>query len=268
MNFRIYGKSQKLPLYIKLKTPKIHLTIGLSPFYQFALIQLNSYLKRIGVLCEEQSGFREGHSTVTAVTDITEFKYKNMDQGQPTGAVFLDLKKAFDTVDAETLLFKLKCLGINNTEQAWFLNYLIDRVQCVSFSGDTSQECYVSCDVPQGSILGPLHFVIYINNFIQSINLCNVVLYADDTILLFAHKDPDIIKHTLETDLEGAQHWFNCNKLNLNVSKCKWMMFGTIQRLKSTKATDLFIGENPLKKVKNFKYLSVCLVLYIILEFK
>ncbi len=88
------------------------------------------------------------------------------------------------------------------------------------FSGATSEECYVSCGVPQGSILGPLHFVIYINDFTQSIKLCKVVLYADDTILLFADKDPNIIKHTLETDLESSQHWFKCNKLNLNVSKC------------------------------------------------
>ncbi len=89
-----------------------------------------------------------------------------MDQGQQTGAVFLDLKKAFDTVDAETLLFKLKCLGINNTEQEWFLNYRIDTVQCVSFSGDTSQECYVSCGVSQGSILVPffLSFIYILPN--------------------------------------------------------------------------------------------------------
>ncbi len=87
----------------------------------------------ISVLCEEQSGFREACSIDTAVTDVTDFIYKKMDQGQLTGAVFLDLKKAFDTVDAETLVFKLKCLGTNNAEQAWFLNYLIDRVQCVFF---------------------------------------------------------------------------------------------------------------------------------------
>ncbi len=73
-------------------------------------------------------------------------------------------------------------------------------------------------------------------------------------LLLFANKDPDIIKHTLETDLENEQHWFNCNNLNLNVSKYKWMMFGTVQRLRRTKATDLFIGENPLEKVQNYKY--------------
>ncbi len=118
---------------------------------ELSIYSLNSYLKRIGVLCEEQSGFRDGHSTVTAVTDVTDFIYKNINQGQLTGAVFLDMKKAFDTVDAETLLFKLKCLGINKTEQAWFLNYPIDRVQYMSFSGVTSQECYVSCGVPQGT---------------------------------------------------------------------------------------------------------------------
>ncbi len=126
----------------------------------------------------------------------------------------------------------------------------------MSFSGATLQECYVSYGVPQGSILGPFLFVSYINDFTQSIK---VVLYAEDTILLFAHKDPDIIKHTLETDLESAQHWFNCNKLNLNVSKYKWMMFGTVQRLRRTKVTDLFIGENPLEKVHNYKYLGMWL---------
>ncbi len=94
--------------------------------------------------------------------------------------------------------------------------------------------------LPQESTLGPLLFVIYINDFTQSINLCKVVLYADDTILLFANKDPDIIKHTLQSD-HSAQHWFNCNKLNQHVSKCKWIMFGTVQRLRRTKATDLFL---------------------------
>ncbi len=110
-----------------------------------------------------------------------------------------------------------------------------------------------------GSILGPLLFVIYINDFTQSINLCKVVLYADDTTLLFADKDPDIITHRLETDHESPQHWFNCHQLNLNVFKCKWMMFGTVQRLRHTKATDLFIGENPLEKVRNYKYLGMWL---------
>ncbi len=111
----------------------------------------------------------------------------------------------------------------------------------------------------QGSILGSLLFVIYINDFTQSINLCKVVLYADDSILLFADKDPDIIKHTLETDLESVQQLFNCYKLNLNVSKCKWMMFGTVHRLRHNKATDIFIGKNPLEKIQNYKYLGMWL---------
>ena len=118
---------------------------------------------------------------------------------------------------------------MNNTEQTWFNNYWLQfqRTQSVTFSGATSDECYISCGVPQGSILGPLLFVVYINDFTKSINHSKVVLYADDTILLFADKNPDIIKSKLESDLSCAQVWFHKNNLNLNVSKCKWLMYST-----------------------------------------
>ncbi len=100
-------------------------------------IQVNSYLKRICVLCEERSGFQEGHSIVTAVTDVTDFIYKNIDQAQLTSTVFLEIKRHLT----------LKCLGINNTKKLWLLNYLIDRVQCVSFFCGyiTGMICFMWC---------------------------------------------------------------------------------------------------------------------------
>ncbi len=260
----MWKKSRVTPIY-KAEDPQnpsnyrpiAILPVSMKIFERAVHIQLNSYLKKIGVMCEEQSGFREGHSTATAVTNVTDFILDNMNNGKLAGGVFLDLKKAFDTVDAQTLLFKLQCLGINNTELAWFKNYLIDRSQCVAFSGATSDECNLSCGVPQGSILGPLLFVTFINDITQSISECKIVLYADDTIILFASNNPDIIKEKLEQDLMNANRWLKSNKLNLNISKCKWMMFGTARKLRHAKATDISIGDVPLEKVQTYKYLGM-----------
>ena len=150
--------------------------------------QLAAYLKKHSILCKAQSGFREQHSTLTATLDVTDYILKNMDNGLYTGAVYLDLKKAFDTVNSDTLLFKLKCLGIENNELRWFQNYITDRNQCVQHATATSEYLPITCGVPQGSILGPLLFTIYVNDLPHVIKHCKIALYADDTILMFASR--------------------------------------------------------------------------------
>ena len=193
--------------------------------------QLVAYLKKHSVLCEQQSGFREKHSTATATTEVTDFILKNMDEGLYTGAVYLDLKKAFDSVDIDTLLFKLDCLGIRNTEYLWFANYLTNRNQCVIHNGKLSEEQLITSGVPQGSILGPVLFVLFVNDFPSVARHSKVVLYADDTVLLFSSTSCDEIQSCLNEDLTSASKWFQANKLLLNVSKCKWMLFGSQKRL-------------------------------------
>ncbi len=219
--------------------------------------QLCAYLKKHNILCVEQSGFREMHSTVTATTDVTDHILRHMDQGKLTGAAFLDLKKAFDTVDSDTLLFKLDCLGIKNTEQLWFQNYLRERTQCVQFQNAISEHLSVTCGVPQGSILGPLLFIVYINDLSNVVTQCKVVLYADDTILMYSSQDLAEIKQCLEYDLNNASDWFHKNKLNLNISKCKWMLFGTQKRLRKTANIDITINGDQLEKVNAYKYLGL-----------
>ena len=221
--------------------------------------QLLAYFKTNGILCDEQSGFRERHSTTTATTHITDYLLQNMDDGYLTGAIYLDLKKAFDTVDTDTLLFKLKCIGIKGSEITWFNNYLNERKQQVKFQSHLSSSLDINCGVPQGSILGPLLFIFFVNDFKNCLVKCKVHLYADDTILLFKSTSATEIKNNLEHDLLSASEWFYKNKLHLNISKCKFMLFGTSKRLAKTQTPDVYIGNEKLEHVNHYKYLGVWL---------
>ena len=219
--------------------------------------QLVAYLKKHSVLCEQQSGFRERHSTHTATSEVTDFILSNMDKGLKTGAVYLDLKKAFDSVDSETLLFKLQCLGIKDIEQTWFKNYVNNRQQCVAHNANNSDDLFVNCGVPQGSILGPTLFVLFINDLSTVVQTAKIVLYADDTVLLYAAESVEEIQHHLKTDLTAASDWFKNNKLHLNIAKCKWTLFGTKNKLQKTPVCDITIDGSALEHVDSYKYLGL-----------
>ena len=115
-------------------------------------------------ICKYQSGVRAIHSTVTALLEATDTWAYNIDRGKINAVVFLDLKKAFDTVDHEILLSKLSNYGIYGNAHQWFKSYLENRTQMCSINGSLSQSCLLSCGVPQGTILGPLLFLLYIND--------------------------------------------------------------------------------------------------------
>ena len=146
-------------------------------------IQLYKYLQQNKILSPYQSGFRKRHSTKFAALSFSDNIRRNMDQGQLTGAVFIDLRKAFDTVDHTVLLIKLSNLGILDKEHGWFTDYLSNRTQVVEFQGVTSTPEAISTGVPQGSILGPLLFILHINDLPEVVSECNILMYADDTVL-------------------------------------------------------------------------------------
>ena len=139
-----------------------------------------------------------------------------------TGIVFMDLKKAFDTVDHDILLGKLSHYGIKNTEHKWFSSYLGNRRQCCRVNGITSNVENMTCGVPQGSCLCPLLFLLYINDLPFALKCSKVTMYADDTSLAHSAKDVKDIISTMNIELENLKVWLHGNKLSLNVAKNKF----------------------------------------------
>ena len=150
--------------------------------------QVYFYLGENNMIYKQQSGFRQSFSTKTTLTFLTDSIRFNTDNGFYTGLVLIDLQKAFDTVDHELLLTKLCAIGFNKSTVSWFKSYLSNRAQYVDVNGSISSRGNLTCGVPQGSILGPLLFLIYVNDMVTSVD-CDLYLYADDSTLMVKGKD-------------------------------------------------------------------------------
>ena len=190
-------------------------------------IQLYDYFCKNNLLCEQQYGFRSKHSTELATIKLVDYLVKNMDENFIPCAIYLDLSKAFDTLNFDILINKLKFYGIVGTPLKLLDNYLKNRHQFVDFENTKSDLQEIRTGVPQGSILGPLFFSICINDLIKSSNLFNYLMYADDTTLYFNLEDIDSVNmnESINIHLENINVWLKLNKLTVNVSKTKFMIF-------------------------------------------
>ena len=192
--------------------------------------QVEAYLGENSLLYDLQSGFRPGYSTDSCLIYMTDYIRKEMDKGNYTGMVLLDLQKAFDTVNHEILLYKLKACGMNDKSVKWFSSYLSHRKQVVDINGTFSEHNSISCGVPQGSILGPLLFTLYVNDM-QSAVSCKLLLYADDSALMVSGKNVAAIQAGLSRELEAVSKWLVDNKLSLHLGKTESILFGTKRKL-------------------------------------
>ena len=197
------------------------------------------------------------YSTVTAVTYFADEILINMDKGLVTGSVFIDLAKAFDTVDHDILLSKLEYYGVCDESLPWFKNYFTGRKQFVRMDSQSSEELAITSGVPQRSILGPLLFTVYINNLPRFVKHFSVNMYNDDKVLYLAGPTIHSLTFYINQDLQCLSEWLEDNNLVLKVSKTRRVLL-TSQRHKER---NCILNFNLLGKSiscqTTFKYLGV-----------
>ena len=221
--------------------------------------QLRTFISDNNILVKQQSGFRSEHSTETALLGSTNEWLYNMDSGLINGVLFLDLKKAFDTVDHEILLKKLHLYGIKGTTYAWFKSYIQNRKQICLMNGKKSHAREIRCGVPRESNLGPILFLLYINDLPKCLEATRANLFADDTNLSCAGLDASEIEIKLKKDLKNVHSWLRCNKLTLNDTKTEYMIIGSryrLNKLEDFPEISLAIGDNDIKRVTSKKSLG------------
>ena len=187
--------------------------------------RLYRFLNLYNIIVECQFGFRANHSTSHALISITEKLREALDTGNFACGVFIDLKKAFDTVDHNILIAKLEHYGVRGVVKQWFYSYLNNRNQFVSINGYKSSRKIIKCGVPQGSVLGPLLFLLYINDFSSSVKHSTVHHFADDTNLMCINRSLKQLNQHINYDLKKITDWLNSNLISLNTDKTEFVIF-------------------------------------------
>ena len=208
------------------------------------------------MLNPNQFGFRKNKSTTQAVLNTLEYIYNNLDQSFTVISIFLDFSKAFDCLDHNLLLTKLYHLGIRGLPYRWFESYLSGRKQFVSVNDKISNIASITHGVPQGSILGPLLFLIFINDFPNVNPFFKFSLFADDSTLTckFNTSNEVIIKNQLETELKIVYGWLKINKIKINYEKSKFIIFSYGKKYNLSK---IQFGNDSICSTENTKFLGI-----------
>ena len=219
--------------------------------------QLFQFISDHNLLHSNQSGFRPMHSTTTALMKLVNLWASSINEGKLTGVAFIDLRKAFDTVNHELLLTKLRELGCSESSLNWFQSYLADRTQNVNYKGAISQAKAVKTGVPQGSILGPLLFSVYVNSLPNSVSIGSIDMYADDTTLTVSGTDASEIEEKLTNGVNQVMNWISANRLVINLDKTTVMVIGSRGKLNRIDSLNIIAKGNHLKRVRVAKCLGV-----------
>lgn len=225
-------------------------------FEKLLVNRLVKFMSKHNILYKFQYGFRKGCSTTTAIVELVDFLISEIDNKNVIGGLFLDLKKAFDTLDHNILLKKLEYYGVRGLANDIIRSYLKDRQQFVSIENSRSRMRTFNIGVPQGSNIGPLLFLIYIND-LGNLPLHGIPrLFADDTAIFYPHGNTSAVICSMNMDLRLLMDYFNSNLLSLNLSKTKYMLFHS-PRKKIDPHANLSVGSTVIDKVFNFKYLGL-----------
>jgi len=229
-------------------------------FLIFSEVLEKLMFKRMSIIIEShailstcQFGFREHHSTSMALTKLVDKITHELDKKCYSVGIFLELLKAFDTIDHNILIKKLLCYGFRGIVADWLTSYISDREQYVSMYNHCSTTLPIRTGVPQGSILGPLLFILYVNDIVNVSKDAELLLFADTNVFLY---DTDIYQLSVRANkaLPDINKWFKLNKLCINVKKCNFILFSTRPVTADFKVS---INNSPLERVRQTKFLGV-----------
>ena len=216
--------------------------------------RLLKFIEEFNILYDFQFGFRKFHSTFMALASAVNHIVNALQFGKYSIGVYLEFSKAFDTLDHDILFFKLNHYGIRGIALDWIKSYMLNRKQFVSYNDNSSDIQSISCGVPQGSILGPLLFLIYVNDLPNVSDMLFTVMFADDTSMFVNVENLSTLETQLNSELKHVSTWLQVNKLSLNVDKSCFIVFKTVK--KSDLKVNICINDKRLSRVSQVKFLG------------
>jgi len=229
-----------------------------SKFYEKLMYnRLYGFVKNSNIIYQSQHGFQPGHSPYMALLNMQDKISKAIENNEYSVGVFFDLAKAFDTVDHDILLNKLENYGIRGTQLKWFASYFENRAQRVFCNGTLSELGLIKYGVPQGSNLGPLLFLLYINDLASVSPTLFFILFADDTNVFYSNGSWQTLIQIVNFELSTIAAWFQANKLTLNLEKTNFILFKSHRKINPSGNLSLFINDSPITQVESTKFLGV-----------
>ena len=217
--------------------------------------QIHNYLEINSLLYNNQYGFRRERSTSKAIFDVLKNMYEKWNNRMYTGRIFVDFSKAFETINHSILLKQLKFYGFNTPSLILMENYITTRTQVTTVNGHVSSSKKVSCGKAQGSILGPLIYILYVDDVLSLLDHDNdMYLYADDMLIMSNHVNVEVMLKHLQGKMDRIYDWGRLNKLTINEAKTKYMIVGSG---KVEPMDKILINNRVLGKVTHYEYLGM-----------
>lgn len=226
-------------------------------FEKILKIRIVNFLNKYNIISDKQFGFRENTSTQDAIAYLTSMIYDSLDKSKPSLCIFVDLAKAFDTVCHKKLLEKLKNYGFRGKAFELMKSYLSERTQYVSIDGIKSERREISYGVPQGTVLGPILFILYINNLFTLNTTGQILSFADDTVIFYSEDNWENLKTMAEKDFNRIKQWFDKNTLTMNIDKTKYLTFTSYKNNLPNLGPLKINARTSITEAESIKYLGI-----------